>query len=177
MDYRFAGDPMKVCRPNGDIVDFGASAGTKVEITPVVDISAAVPAGEILFDFIAFEALSAEGRVTMLQDLMLVDKEDNTAWSLTLLFADSSISLGSLNAAPSITDANALKLLGLVQIATTDWIDIGGAKVAFAKNIGLVLEAASGTQCYVAGFITAGGTGATFTNASSLQLRAGLLLG
>jgi hypothetical protein len=116
----------------------------------------------------------------MLQDLMIVDKEDNTAWTLTLLFADSAISLGSLNAAPSdhrCERAQAARCS--LTIATTDWIDIGGAKVAFLRNIGhgCSKAMAATTNVYVAGFITAGGTGATFTNASSLQLRAGLLQG
>jgi hypothetical protein len=175
--FVFQGDPVHIKRPNGDTVDPGASAGTKVEIIPVVDISGAISAGEIIFDFIAFEALSEAGRISMVQDLLLTDKEDNAGWSLTLIWADSLLDLGVLNATPTITDADSFKILGVTTFATTDWIDLGGDKIAYKANIGTILEAASSTQCYVAGFVTAGGTGVTFTNASSLQVRTGILQG
>ena len=160
----------------GNFVDPNTSAGTKVEIIPVTDISGAVSAGEIVFDFVAFEALSAAGRITMLQDLLVSDKDDTGA-TLKLIFADSLLDLGVLNATPTITDADTFKILAVVDIAAADWLDLGGARVAYKSNIGGILEAAAGTQCYVAGMATAGGTGGTWTNASNLQLRAGLLQG
>lgn len=151
------------------------SAGDKIDVTPAVDTSV-LAAGDLAFDSTEVPLAVTADHVSMLQDVFVVDKSD-TGPSLTLFFTSETVDFGTLNSAPSISDADAAKILGYVVIAAADWIDLGGAKVVSARNIGLTIEgASSATSVYMAGIITAGGTGGTF-GASDLVFRLGILKG
>jgi hypothetical protein len=107
--------------------------------------------GDVLADTQAVTgALASAGEVAILQSLQLTDKDDNTAAGIDLVFLSENVSLGTENSAPSITDTNAAKILGIVSVASGDFIDVGGAKVATKLNIGLQLSAPTGTTVYVA---------------------------
>lgn len=141
-----------------------------VDVAPVIDTSI-YAAGDVLFDtVIAASAVPVAGGSSVLRSVELLD-EDDQGIALDLVFFDSLVPLGTVNAAPNISDANARKALGCVSIATGDYIDLGGCRVATLRNIGLVLKAAAGaTDLYVAA-ITRGGT-PTYT-ASGLKLKLG----
>jgi hypothetical protein len=151
------------------------SAGDLILVTPAVE-TAAYAAGDILFDFTAVPGVTtAAGRVSLLQDVVLIDKGDTGA-SITLIFASVTGTMGTVNSAPSITDAAALNITGFVQIANADWIDLGGVRMACLKNIGLVLKPTT-TTSYIAAIVTSGGTAPTFTSTSDLQIGLGILQG
>lgn len=151
------------------------SAGDKIDVTPAVDTSA-LAAGDLAFDSTEVPLAVTANHISMLQDILVIDKSD-TGPSLTLFFTTETVDFGTLNAAPSISDADAAKILGYVVLAAADWVDMGGAKIISAKNIGLTIEGASdATSVYMAGIITAGGTGGTF-GASDLVFRLGVLKG
>lgn len=111
-------------------------------------------------------AFDQQGGCMTLDSVTLLD-EDDQGVALYLVFISDSTSLGTENAAPSISDANARKILGVVPIATGDYLDIGGSKIASVRNIGLTMKAASGSQALYVAIVNGAGT-PTYT-ASGLQ--------
>jgi hypothetical protein len=102
----------------------------------------------------------------------VVDKDDQKP-AFRMVFFKAAVTFGTLNAAPSISDADAANYLGHVDIAAADYVDLGGVSVACSKGINLLLESASATTTvYVAGMLTAGTPTHT---ASGLVLNFGLV--
>lgn len=122
------------------------------------------------------QAVAGAFRVTdgtgVLASVTLNDKDDQGV-ALYIVILDANVSLGTENAAPSISDANADSILGIVAVATSDWIDLGGCKVANIRGINLPVKAASGTTSLYIGLVNSTGT-PTFT-ASGVTARLGIL--
>lgn len=115
-------------------------------------------------------AVRLAGGPGLLDSIVLVDKDDQKI-AMDLVFLSSNTSLGTENSAPNISDANALNVLGIINIATGDYVDLGGVSVATKRSLNLPIEAATGsTSIYVAA-ITRGGT-PTYT-AAGLVVRLG----
>lgn len=96
----------------------------------------------------AFAVSGGTGKVTQ---IALLDKDDQTAAGIDVVFLRSNTSLGTENAAVSISDLNSEEILGIVSIASGDWIDIGGAKLATkVLTVPLEVMATTGTSLYVA---------------------------
>lgn len=115
-------------------------------------------------------------QVGTLDSLLLIDEDDNaTAPNLDVWFLDSSGSLGTENSAPSATDAVIRTVLGKVSVVTADWSDLGGAKVANIKNIGLIVKSASNSRSLYAAVVCGATTTPTFT-AAGIKARLGLRL-
>ncbi len=109
----------------------------------------------------------------IIQSLTVVDQDDTKA-GIDVYFLSANVSMGTENAAPSITDANAVNILGYVSVAAADYKDLGGVSVANIKNIGLPAKAVSGTDdLYVA--VVSNASTPTYT-ASGVVLRIGGLL-
>jgi hypothetical protein len=127
--------------------------------------------GDVLADSQSFASVARANDVGfVLQSVVLVDKDDQ-GMGLDLVFLNANQSLGTENAAPSISDANAEYIMGMVQISTSDWYDLGGARVAWRTNINLpMVPVSGGTNVYVAAISR--GTG-TYT-ASGITVRLGI---
>jgi hypothetical protein len=144
--------------------------GDVISVTPTLDTSA-YASGDTLFDSTAVaSAVRVSAGRAVLQSITVIDKDDQGV-ALDLFVFDSSVTFGTANAAPSISDADAAKCLGFAQVLAADYIDVGGAKIACVKNIGLPLEAASGTTLYIAAITR----GTPTHTASGLVIRIGLL--
>lgn len=143
-----------------------------VDVTLSVDTSIYAD-GDVLADTqVVTGALRYSDAVAEIRSIQVLD-EDDQGVALDLLFLDANVSIGTENAAPSVTDANARSILGLVSIAAADYKDLGGARIALARNVGLLIKAASGTRNIYVAAITRGGT-PTYT-ASGLKLRLGIV--
>lgn len=119
--------------------------------TPVVDTSI-YASGDTLFDATAIAAaVRTAGGKAILRSLTVLDKDDNTAAAMDLVFLRANVAFGTLNGAPNISDANAAKIIGSISIASGDFIDVGGSKFASKTGLNLILSADSGTTIYVAG--------------------------
>ncbi len=110
-------------------------------------------------------------RYVLLESIELLD-EDDQGVALDLIFLSSSASIGTENSAPSITDANAREILAIFNVATGDYKDLGGCKVATKSNINHVLKTATGSRSIYVAAITRGGT-PTYTS-SGIRLRVGI---
>ena len=104
--------------------------------------------------------------------LVVID-EDDQGVGFDLLFFNATATLGTINVAPSISDADARKLIGRVAVSASDYIDLGGVRVAALSSINQVLKAASGqTSVWIA---TITRSGAPTYTASGLKLKIGVL--
>lgn len=138
-------------------------------LTPVVDTSA-YTSGDVLFTDTELTGVAAEtGGCATLQSVIVVDKDDETAVTIDLYFFDADVTFGAINGAPGPSDADMLKCVGRVNIPSTDFVDLGGAKMANVGNIGKVMKCAA-TSLWVAGVVT--GT-PTYTAAGDLQFKFG----
>jgi hypothetical protein len=141
-----------------------------VSVTPVCDTSA-YGAGDTLFDttLITNATRVADG-LARLDTIVVLDEDDQAAANMTLYFLDANVTLGTANAAPSISDANARNLLGYVTLASAAFLDVGGAKVACALNVNMIVKPATGTRNIYVAATTAGTPTQT---ASGIKLRFG----
>jgi hypothetical protein len=139
-----------------------------VPLTPLLD-TVQYADGDILFDTIVMASsfLSTTG-VNRLDSVHVLD-EDDQGVAFDLVFVNALTSLGTFNVAPNISDANARNILGFCSVASGDYIDLGGCRIATVRNIGLDLTTGA-TNLWVAG-ITRGGT-PTYT-ASGIKLKFG----
>jgi hypothetical protein len=141
-----------------------------VYVTPTLDTSA-YTAGDVLFDTAAVAgALRVSGGKAKLVSVTVLDEDDQAAATLDLYFFRSNVSLGTVNGAPNVSDANARECLGWVPVAVADWKDVGTSKIACVRNVNLMLKATTGTTVYVAGV-----TGGTPTQtAAGIRIALGL---
>lgn len=137
--------------------------------------TSAYASGDLIADTQQLDAFfnKADG-LGVVNSITIID-QDAQGVALYVMFHSTSTSMGTENSAPNISDANlASGLLGIVAVATTDYVTVSGAKVATIKNIGLPVKAASGTDDLYVSVLNGTGT-PTFT-ATGLNLTIGALL-
>lgn len=144
-----------------------------VEVTLTTD-TAAYASGDVIADTqIVAAAVRANDAKGVLHSVTIIDQDDQKAL-LYIYLLSANVSMGTENSAPSISDANALEILGPpVAIAVADYYDLGGVSIAGKDAIGKVVKPATGTDdLYVA---VVNGTGTPTYTASGLKLRLGFL--
>lgn len=107
----------------------------------------------------------------VIESVVLLDKDDQGA-ALDLVFLRSNVAIGTENEAVSISDANADEIVGVIEVAAGDYVDLVGSQIVAKNNLGLTFQAvASATSLYVAAISR--GTG-TYT-ASGVTLKIGIV--
>ena len=144
--------------------------GDLIDVTLTLDTSAYAD-GDVMADT---QTVSNAVRVTsgraILQSIAVID-EDDQGQTFDILFFSANRSLGTENSTPSISDANARDFLAVVRISSSDYLDLGGVKVATRAGLGLLLEASGSRDLYVGTIIR----GAATYTASGVRLRLGFL--
>lgn len=145
---------------------------TIVEVTLSLDTSA-YASGDLLADTqAAASAVRLNAGYGVLHSVTVVDEDDNGA-AFDIYFLSANNTFGSENSAPSISDASARDILGVLSVATTDYKDLGGVKIAFFSGINMIVKGASGsTSIYVA---VVNGSGTPTYTASGVRLRLGII--
>lgn len=129
--------------------------------------------GDLLADTqaVASAVRLADGK-GILHSVTVID-EDDQGVAFDLYFLSANNTLGSENSAPSISDANARDILGIVSIATADYKDLGGVKVAIKTGLNIIIKgAAASTSIHVA---AVNGSGTPTYTASGIKLRVGIV--
>jgi hypothetical protein len=143
------------------------------EITPVID-TAIYAANDVLF--VPIEIVDA-GRVAganvVLNGIVMLDEDDETAFAFDLVFLRSNVSLGTLNGAVDISDANAAEVLGVVKVAATDVEDLINNMLYFRNGLGLQMQLAAASKSLWVGGILRSAT-PTFAAATNLKLKLGI---
>lgn len=98
-----------------------------------------------------------DGGIITLDSVLLLDKADQKV-ALFLVFLNAAQSLGTENNAPSVSDANAAKVVGVAPVAAADYVDLGDAAVASVRNIGLRMKLADAEDSLFVAIVNATGT-------------------
>lgn len=142
-----------------------------INVNPTLDTSA-YTANDVLFATTevtaAVRANDAGGTV---MSVTVIDQDDQRA-GMVLYLLQTNVALGTFNAAPSITDANSLNILGRIDIAASDWTDLGGTAVCSKQNLNIPILPASGTDDI---FVAAVTLGTPTHTASGIRLRFGIV--
>jgi hypothetical protein len=166
-------------------LDVGA-AGSSSPVGPTVNLPTATPlvnvsvtlsldtniyaSGDLLAEAqeVAGVALVSGGEAELVS-LMVIDEDDQGA-AFDVYLTSVSTTWGSENSAPTVSDAAARSILAHIPIATADYKDLGGVKIAqprIAQNIGVVCTTSGGTSLYVA---VVNGSGTPTYTASGVRL-------
>jgi hypothetical protein len=113
------------------------------------------------------------GGCGLIQSVVLTDYDDNGR-AITLIFLDADVSIGTENAAVSISDANAASILGMVEISASDYEDMINNQFAQVLNVGLPFKCADGSKSIYVAAVYRDATGDTYT-ASGIELKIGIL--
>lgn len=149
--------------------------GTKmdwIQVTPTLD-TLAYASGDLLADVatVTGAALSTGGRAKLVS--VIVEDEDDQGVAFTIFVTSSNTSWGTINSAPTISDATARSIQAIIPVATADYNDLGGVRVAQSatmQNIGVICETSGSANLYIA-LVNGSGT-PTFT-ASGLKIGLG----
>lgn len=138
------------------------STGKVVRVTPTVLNSDAYDSGDVLFTMTEVpEAVDAVGGYARIEQIVIYDKDNQTAAVWAIYFGAASTTLAAPDSAPSISDANAagasagLGLRGIANV-TGDWLDAGGLKIATLRNLGLIVQAAADSRSVYVGAVVTG---------------------
>lgn len=119
------------------------------------------------------DAMRIAAGTGVLYSVQVIDQDDQGG-ALDLVFFSSSASLGTENSAVSISDADAAKILGVISVGASDYVDLVGSQVASLKGseCGFVLEAGAASTSLWVGAISRDTK--TYT-AAGIVLRLGVL--
>lgn len=126
-----------------------------IAVTFALDTSIYASGDVLAIPTVLTAALRKTDGTGLLQSITLND-EDDQGVALYVVIMDANNSLGTINAAASITDANARNIIAIVPVETSDWIDLGGVKVATIRNLGIPVKSVSGAATLFVGLITRG---------------------
>lgn len=145
-----------------------------VDVTLSLDTSAYTAGDVLAATQVVTNAMRVNNGTGVLQSITVIDQDDQKAPMLIFLLS-ANVSIGTENSAPSISDADAVSILGPpISISSSDYIDLGGVSVAGKDNLGKIVMPASGTRnLYIA--VVNGANTPTYT-ASGIKLRLGFLL-
>ncbi len=104
----------------------------------------------------------------VIQSIHVLDEADQGV-AFDLVFFSANTSLGTANAAPSISDADARTILGRVRVNAADYIDLGGSRTATLTGVGLGVKSGSGVDDMWVSAISRGAP--TYAAATDLKLR------
>jgi hypothetical protein len=141
-----------------------------VDVTLTAD-TGAMGANQIIADTqVVTNAMRVADYLGKLVSVSVIDEDDQGA-ALDLYFFDANVSMGTENEDVTISDANARSFLTKVAIATGDYTDLGGVRVAALGNLARLMKPATGTRNVYVAAVNGAGT-PTYT-ASGLKLRLG----
>jgi len=158
--------------PSENVIGAVVGKTSFVDVTPVLDTSIYAAGDVLAATFSIPAAVRVNGGTGVLQSIAVID-QDNQRPAIQIFLLSDNVAFGTVNAAPSISDANAVQMLGApITIGTADYTNLGGVAVAGRDGIGKVVKAASGQALYAAILLTAGTPTHT---AAGIKLRFGFL--
>lgn len=145
-------DVLSVAAGENHLGEVGCSTVVK-EITFTLDTNAYAD-GDVLA---ATQEISGAVRVNaglgIIQSVVILDKDDQGE-NLDVVFLKTNVSLGSENAAVSISDADADEIQGIVEVSS--YVDLVGSQLATETNLGIGVQADTGATSLFVGLISRG---------------------
>ena len=122
-------------------------------ITPVLEASILAD-NDVFFVPIEIQGVFDKGVARELTSAVVIDGDDQ-ATEFDLVFFSGSVTLGTLNAGVTISDADALKAIGAVSFVAADAIDLINSTMFIKRDIGLVMGGTS-ASIWVGGVVRSG---------------------
>lgn len=142
-----------------------------ITVTLSLDTNA-YTAGDVLAATQEITGFEADGGTqAYLQSLVVIDADDQKA-AVDIYLLSANVALGTENAAPNISDADAAHVLGMVSVAAADYKDLGGVSVATKTGIGLTVTQTAGAPGL---WIAAVTQGTPTHSASGVKIRLGFV--
>lgn len=164
-------DVLSIAAGENHLGKVGGNA-TVVTVALTLDTSA-YASGDLLADAqVVTNAMRANDATGLLTSLVVVDEDDQGA-AFDIYILDANVSLGTENAAPSVSDADARNILARIPVSTSDYADLGGVRIARPSFDPIVVSPASGTRNLYVAVVNGSGT-PTYT-ATGVRLRLGFL--
>jgi len=126
------------------------------EVTPVLE-AAILADNDVFFVPIEIPQVFEKGLARELVSAIVLDGDDQ-ATELDLIFFNADATLGTLNAAISISDADALKVVGAVSFVAADAVDLINSTMFVRRGIGLVMAPAAASRSLWVGGVVRSGT-------------------
>jgi len=122
----------------------------QIRVTPTISTSAYTSGDQLGgVQTLTNAVADAADKSTRLQTLVVIDKDSEGPALELMFFSELPTVASSDNAALDVSDSEmAAKLLGVVSIASGDWVTLGGVKVANFANLNL--------DCYATGLDASG---------------------
>jgi len=146
-------------------------------VTPTIETST-IDANDVLFNPVEItNAVSVPGGRSLLHSICLIDQTNTSVDAgveIDLVFTQDSTNLGTLDAAVSCADTVLDGILGIVNVASGDYVDMINGQIATKTNVGLTLigVSATSTSVYVGGVIRETGTARA---ADAIDIRLGII--
>ncbi len=159
--------------PAGENV-IGATVGKRVIFnhTPSL-LTAALDQDDVLADTeVLVGCFRGNELPGVLESIILLDQDDNGE-DLIIYFLDANVVMGTEGAAVSITDANAVNIMGSVTIAAADYTDLIGSQIATIAGINLPLKPVTATSGMYMAIVGGVSNTSTYT-ASGIKIRLGI---
>jgi hypothetical protein len=110
----------------------------------------------------------------VIQAITVFDPDDNTAFAFDVYIHNTTTSMGTENAGITISDANAAAgIIGVVSFTAADAKDLINGRVYYKANLGIPVQAVSGTDDLYFSIVNGSGT-PTFAG-GSIPMRVGIL--
>lgn len=141
--------------------------------TPVLDTSAYAAGDVLAVATVLNSVMTDDGGCALLESLTVIDKANNKI-AIDMLIFDSApaSSVGAINAALAVTDADMLKLVARHTIAAADYVTAGANAEACYGNIRKMLKSAARSRSLYIVLVVRSGT-PTFA-ASDLVFKLGI---
>jgi len=146
-------------------------------VTPTIETST-IDANDVLFNPVEItNAVSVPGGRSLLHSICLIDQTNTSVDAgveIDLVFTQDSTNLGTLDAAVSCADTVLDGILGIVNVAAGDYVDMINGQIATKTNVGLTLigVSATSTSVYVGGVVRETGTARA---ADAIDIRLGII--
>lgn len=127
-----------------------------VEVTPTLDTSIYAD-NDVLFVPVAVsgfqQAYAAPNKARKLTSIVVVDASDQ-AQDMDLVFSAGTITLGTVNGAVNLSDADALKVCGIVSVLIADYADTINNQIATKRDVNLIMQ--PNADLYISGICRSG---------------------
>lgn len=124
-----------------------------IDVAPVTDTSI-YASGDVAFVPILVPGYGLRsGMPRKLQTVVILDQAAQGV-ALDLVFTQGSVTLGTINAAVSISDADAAKIVGIVSVVAADYSALVNSSLATKRGVELVMQ--PNTDLYVSGIVRSG---------------------
>jgi len=126
-----------IALPSGENV-LGTVGGNTGYVELTMTLTAATyDANDVLADTQELTGiLRTTGGTGIIHSITILDQDDQGA-AMDVVFMRTNVSLGTEDAAVSISDANANEILGVVEVAAGDYVDLVNSQVATKTNLGI----------------------------------------